>query len=243
MKKFFLLIALFIAGGQLPAQNYPDRAHNPRPVREKTQPGKVLATGLDIGLNIGTAHSLADIGGTRNSARILFLDAQWQATGMNLGLYARYRFSPIFAFAAEISHATIKGADKYSPSTSSRYNRGYSFENNIYEFAVKGEFYLPARYNHLPVDFFAFAGLGLISHNPVLTGAVAYQPDPFNKLQPVIPLGIGVHHTFAGNLRLGYRLGWRKTFTDHLDALSTQNSNGNDSYFFNSLSVGYFFSK
>lgn len=200
-------------------------------------------TGWDIGLSFGTAHSLADIGGTRDQSRILFFDTQWKATGLHFGAFGRYRFNELLALTTEFNYGKIGGADSLSPQTSSRYNRAYHFENRLYEMAFKGEVYLPKYLLDVPFDLYAYAGFGLFYHDPDLsvTNPDTFQPASFSHVQPSIPMGLGVHYTFPNNFRIGYNIGWRKTFTDHLDGLSTRSSRGNDSFYFNSFNLGYYF--
>jgi hypothetical protein len=200
-------------------------------------------TGWDIGLSFGTAHSLADIGGTRDQSRILFFDTQWKATGLHVGVFGRYRFNELFALTTEFNYGKIGGADSLSPETSSRYNRAYYFENHLYEMAFKGEVYLPKYYLDVPFDLYAYVGFGLFYHDPDLavTNPETFQAGSFSHVQPAIPMGIGLHYTLPNNFRIGYNIGWRKTFTDHLDGLSTRSSRGNDSYFFNAFNIGYYF--
>ncbi len=197
----------------------------------------------DVGLNIGTAHSLADIGGNRNNARILFYDVQWQASGINLGLFGRYRQNKHFAFVTEMNFAQIAGADSLSPQSSGRYSRQNHFSSNIAELVFKGEAYLPMDNLNIPLEAFAFVGFGLFYHNPDLTVSnfSGYQPASINKIQPVIPMGVGLHYTLANNLRIGYNLTWRMTFTDNVDAYTSSASQGNDGYLFSAFSIGYLF--
>lgn len=201
--------------------------------------------GWDVGISIGTAHSLADIGGTRDASRILFLDAQWKATGLHYGAFARYRFSDIFALNAGFNYGHIGGADSLSPETSSRYNRARYFDNDIYEIALKTEFYLPKRVLNIPIDLYVYTGIIAFYHNPSLShnvfGPIEIEDD-FNLLQPAIPFGFGFHYTTESNFKIGFNVGWRKTFTDHLDGEAPRAGPAKDWYFFNAINLGYYFS-
>jgi hypothetical protein len=198
--------------------------------------------GWDLGVAFGTAHSLADIGGTRDASRILFLDAQWPATGIHYGVFARYRFSDVFALNAGLNYGHIGGADSLSPVTSSRFGRGYYFENNLYELALKTELYFPSRYLNIPLQLYAYTGFIILYHDPKLTVTDPdnFEPASFSLVQPVIPFGLGLHYTSKGNFRIGYNIGWRKTFTDYLDALAPAPGPQNDAYFFNAINLGYY---
>lgn len=202
------------------------------------------ARGWDAGISVGSSHSLADIGGTRDASRILFLDVQWKATGVHLGAFARYRFSEEFALNWGLNYGRIGGADSLSPVTSSRYGRGRFFTNDLYEISVKTEVYLPKRYLNTPVDFYAFVGLGALYHNPVLADSLGTidVSDLYLPVQAVIPMGVGFHYTTETNFKIGFNVGWRKTFTDFLDGEAPRAGPAKDSYFFNAINLGYYFS-
>ncbi len=199
--------------------------------------------GLDVGFALGSAHSLSDIGGTRDASRILFFDAQPMATGIHFGAFARYRFSELFALNMGANYGQIGGADSLSPITSSRYVRDYYFQNNIYEVALKTEFYLPKHYLDITIDLYAYAGIIGFYHDSKLTvpNPAIHQPANFSNFQVAIPFGAGFYYSTKGNFRIGFNVGWRKTFTDYLDGESPTPGPNNDSYFFNAINLGYYF--
>lgn len=195
----------------------------------------------DIGLNIGTSHALTDIGGTNNQTPFFILDAQPRGTRPHAGFFARYRLFRNHAINAQLNYGQLHEADTLSPKDSGRYNRRYFFDNEVFELAVKWEVYLPQWVFRSPLDVYAFLGLAVFYHDPELRvpDPDNFTPQDFNNIQPAFPLGAGLHYTFDNNLRLGFNLGWRKTFTDHLDGVSTPQSKGMDSYFFNQFSISY----
>jgi hypothetical protein len=46
-------------------------------------------------------------------------------------------------------------------------------------------------------------------------------PEPYKKIQVVIPAGIGIRYKLDRNWDLSFEIGWRKTFTDYLDDVSS----------------------
>ncbi|WP_026461828.1 DUF6089 family protein [Adhaeribacter aquaticus] len=97
---------------------------------------------------------------------------------------------------------------------------------------------------------YGFIGVGLIHHNPktyygggailpngqeMAAGYYELQPlgtegqysngsgypEPYRKLEFVIPFGIGFRYKLDRQWDLGFEIGWRKTFTDYLDDVST----------------------
>ncbi|RIJ37304.1 DUF6089 family protein [Pontibacter oryzae] len=98
---------------------------------------------------------------------------------------------------------------------------------------------------------YAFAGVGIMHHNPkayyengsrnlsssndIPTGWYELQPlgtegqyaeggnypDPYKRVQIVLPFGFGVRYKIDRYWDLSLEVGWRKTFTDYLDDVST----------------------
>ena len=249
MKKilFFAAIIFLFTNSSLFGQTRPNIPITGVPGQPFTSLREVMLSkkrGWDAGIMIGSAHSLADIGGNRNASRILFLDLQWQATGVHLGAFARYRFSELFALNGGISYGRIGGADSLSPVTSSRYERGYYFENDLYEISLKNELYLPQRFLNIPFDFYALAGFAALYQDPCLAGPDGPSDISDNNVpvQFVIPIGVGFHYTSENNFKIGFNVGWRKTFTDHLDGTAPTPGPAKDSYFYNAINLGYYFS-
>lgn len=249
MKSILMTIAIILLSGlaSVFGQTRPNIPVTGVPNQPFTSLREVMLSktrGWDVGISIGSAHSLADIGGTRDASRILFLDAQWKATGLHYGAFARYRFSDLFALNVGVNYGQIGGADSLSPETSSRYDRAYYFENDIYELALKTEFYLPKRYLNIPIDVYAYTGIIAFYHDPRLSGREGpiEITDDFSLLQPAIPFGVGFHYTTQGNFKIGFNVAWRKTFTDYLDGEAPATGPNNDAYFFNAINLGYYFS-
>lgn len=247
MKKIFIALVFVFGFTLLYGQTRPNIPITGVPNQPFTSLREVMLSknrGWDVGVAVGTAHSLADIGGTRDASRILFLDAQWKATGLHLGAFVRYRFSDLFALNGGFNFGHIGGADSLSPVTSSRYNRGYHFQNDLYEMALKAEFYLPKRYLDIPIDIYAYTGFIVLYHDPQLSvpNPDNHTMDDFSLVQPVIPFGLGFHYTTQSNFKIGFNVGWRKTFTDYLDGEAPRAGPAKDSYFFNAINIGYYFS-
>jgi hypothetical protein len=213
-----------------------------RPLQRSRRSFVVQPRGFDYGVNLGTSHSLTDIGGTQFASRPFIMDTQWSTTSLNAGAFMRYKFSPLFSLTGSLNYGKIGGADSLSGENSSRYQRNFYFTNNIFEFAAKGEFYVPKYYPRSAFDFYGFVGVAVFYHDPDLNtpNPELYETGEFNNLQPAIPMGIGGYYTFPSNWRLGYEIGWRKTFFDFLDGFTRPASQGNDSYYFGKVKVSYF---
>ena len=145
------------------------------------------------------------------------------------GGYYRINFNEYWSMRPTISYMQIGGAD----SNFAEYElRNLSFSNRIYEVSNVMEFnFQPfsSRYYHQSNTFYLMAGIAGFIHNPKanLNGEmVELKPAQtenvkYSLAQISIPFGAGFKQSFGQNLILGLEVGWRKTFTDHLDDVST----------------------
>jgi len=247
MKQTFVLILIFSVIfpmellGQVLVDGRRDRARS-NSMENFRKIMNIGNLGWDAGITFGTSHSLSDIGGTGTHAQFLFIDAQPRATGIQLGGFSRYRFNDLIALRAGVNYASLGAADSLSPHYSGRYPRGYHFRNTLFEVSLEAELYIPKDFLDIPPDIYFFTGFIMLFSNPELKNAAGSTlVFESRTIQPVIPLGVGIHYTLRQNIRLGFRLGSRKTFFDKLDGHSPAQGSRNDAYFFNSFSVSYFF--
>ncbi|NVO84842.1 DUF6089 family protein [Hymenobacter terrestris] len=163
------------------------------------------------------------------------------ATRPNIGLNLTHRFTPRISARASLSYGRITGddakaADQNDGDAKYRYNRNMNFRNDIFELAGVGIFDLVENRNNYikRPDFvpYLFGGVGVIRHNPKgenQTGnIVALQPlrtegqsSGYSLTQFVIPFGAGARYKLNKSFDIGLELGFRKTFTDYLDDVST----------------------
>lgn len=191
----------------------------------------------DVGVNAGFANYLGEIGGGAGLARDWIFDMQLDQTRWNPGVFVRYRADYNLAFTLGLEYARLQGADSLTENPN-RFTRNLSFRNDIVELALTGEYYFfnqpdVGRTGRYLLDFKAyfFAGVGLFYNNPKarLNGSwYALQPlnteglnKPYSKIQPAIPVGFGFFYTFSRVHRFGMKVGWRYTFTDYIDDVST----------------------
>ncbi len=155
------------------------------------------------------------------------------------GAFFKYNFNEFWSIRPTISYMQISGSDQNFKEYE---QRNLSFRNNIYEFSNIFEFNFQPfsqRSIHKQTTFYTLLGIGLYKHKPEaefegnwydlhklntenLTAKNRYQLFQIN-----IPFGVGVKHQLSRNLILGFETGWRKTFTDHLDDVSTFYPNPN----------------
>jgi hypothetical protein len=153
-------------------------------------------------------------------------------TSYNLVVGAEYFFSPRFTARAEAVWFRISGSD--ANANDDRVERNLSFFSNCQELSVNGAFYfLPeskSYYQRLSFNAYAFAGVGLLHFNPKAEyQGKKYPLQPlmtenvdYSRVSLVIPYGIGVRIRATPLLNVLIEGGYRKTFTDYLDDVSSK---------------------
>lgn len=173
-------------------------------------------------------------------------------SNVNVGL--QLYVTPRISARAELNWFQLKGSDADS-NDPGRKKRGLSFRDNCWEASFTGAISLYAngnRYYRRPnINVYAFTGIGLLYFNPKaqLNGTYyALQPMKtegvsYNRLQPVIPMGLGLRLKTGPNTNIVIEGGYRKTFTDYLDDVSTKytapSSNATTAYFQNPNNLTY----
>lgn len=219
------------------------------PVQSKL---KELTRSIEIGASLGGTNSLTDISGNTEESRGFIWDMQVNQSNLCGGIYGRYKFHRFIAVKGGINYYRIRGAD--SLGSGSTVDRGNSFTNSIYEFSITGELYRPKpvqlfkRSIDLSFDYYGYTGLSFFYHNPDLTQKQSQEeqnfsnPEYYQNFQVGIPLGLGFFATLPSKYRIGIDAAWVKTFTDYLDGFTRAASEGNDSYLYIRLNVGYIIS-
>ncbi|MBC7448634.1 MAG: outer membrane beta-barrel protein [Hymenobacteraceae bacterium] len=177
-----------------------------------------------------------------------FTSFRFGATRPNLGVSYMHRFSPRLSGRGGLNYGRLsgddkKGADMNDKDASYRYYRNLSFRNDIVE--VSGVAIIDLfenRGTYLKRREFApyvFGGIAAFHHNPKaeLNGEyIALQPlgtegqkssggyddrKPYKRFQFSLPFGAGIRYKLDRQYDIGFEIGWRKTFTDYLDDVST----------------------
>lgn len=191
----------------------------------------------DYGFSVGASNYLGDIGGGEGTRRDFVMDMKINATRWNLGGFYRYRISPKFGVKGTLNYVRLS-ADDANTSYPYRRGRNLNFKNDIIELAAIGELYIykvndvggTGRYTS-DFNLYLFAGAGLFYSNPKGQAAngewIALQPlqtegVEYNKFNFAIPTGVGFYYTINRKYRLGMEIGWRTTFTDYIDDVSTE---------------------
>lgn len=191
----------------------------------------------DVGVHLGGANYLGEMGGKDQPRRDFVWDMKLSQTRWAVGGFARRKMSRLISVNAGLLYLRIQGADELS-TYRPRVGRNLNFRNDMLELYLRPEFTIfqdndlggRGRYR---TDFrlFAYAGVAAFYHNP--KGQIDREGD-FYALRPLktelvdyssvgfaVPVGMGFHFTFKRRHRFGWDLGWRTTFTDYLDDVST----------------------
>lgn len=141
--------------------------------------------------------------------------------------------TPRIDVRAELNWFRLEGSDA-AANTPERKARGLSFHSSCFEFSAIGAVNLFANgnryYRRQQVNFYAFAGIGLLYFNPMADykgksyslASLHTEGVSYSRVVPVIPVGGGVRLKMTPNMNLVIEGGYRKTFTDYLDDVSNR---------------------
>src|SRR5690554_780510 len=202
----------------------------------------------DFGVGVGASNYLGEIGGQELTRRDFIFDMKLNRTQYVVGGFVRYKISPQLSANVGFNYGKIKAND-YNSENPARVARNLSFQNNIAELTGRLEltlFYdndVSGRGYYNP-DFriYGFIGAGVMKHNPKARyyGPLSEYNGELVELQPLktegvdyklwqftLPAGIGLYFTHKKVHRFGWEIGYRTTFTDYLDDVSTNYAHDN----------------
>ncbi len=183
----------------------------------------------EVGLGLGTFLYHGDL------TKGVFVFEGFQYSG---SLFYRYNISPAFAGKLQFSYGNISSYDYASGFT----NRNLHFKSHIAELSLTGQLnIIPLIKKGQPFRKFSpylFAGVSVFNYNPKAElngewyelqplgtegqGLAEYEDrDEYKLTQISIPFGIDLRYNLDRKFFLGLELGFRKTFTDYLDDVST----------------------
>lgn len=161
-----------------------------------------------------------------------------------VGVTVGYELSSRVTLRGGLTFAQIAGNDRYNSKDYLR-ARNFSFESNILEASLVGEFYT-FNFENKRWSPYVFGGLAVYRFNPyVLTTndekiylrplstegqGLSQYPDskPYSMVQLALPFGGGIKYAISDRVRIGAEIGLRKLFTDHLDDVSGNYADEND---------------
>jgi hypothetical protein len=185
----------------------------------------------EFGVGIGAGHYFGDL-----NTRAHLNRPKIAATA-----FFRKNFGNYIALRVGASFAQLGYSDIYNDHNDYMKARNLSFNSNVWELAVQGDFnffrFMPGEpgYNFTPYVTF---GLGVFNYDPfaMLAGQKYFlrplntegqgsslYPDrkPYGSMAFSIPLGVGLKYCINESINVGFEIVHRVTGTDYLDDVST----------------------
>lgn len=183
----------------------------------------------EFGIALGAAHYFGDINtrGKINRPKIAF------------GAFFRKQFGDYVAGRLSATFAQVGYSDVYSKNEFQRL-RNLSFNSNIFEVALQGDFNF-FKFNPIDPNYrftpYVTLGVGLFGFNPYTylgnkkyylqplgtegQGTTAY-PDrkKYSLTALCFPLGVGIKYNITDQMNIGFEITHRFTTTDYLDDVS-----------------------
>ena len=190
---------------------------------------------FDVGVTVGSAGYLGEIGGGESEAKPFVLDLKLSQARWNLGGFARYRIIDNLYVRADLMTIRLQGADSLSQNPE-RNSRNLSFRNDIIEFTGRVEYSLISIHDfgntgRYLLDFKTnlILGAGVFYNNPkaLYNGSyVSLRPlqtegVKYSAFQFTLPVGAGLFWTYKRQHRIGVEAVWRFTLTDYIDDVSS----------------------
>ena len=203
----------------------------------------------EIFYGVGATNFLGELGGANQIGTDYVRDLEVSMTRPALSLGFRYKLLENISTKAMLTYGFLRGDDKTTMDPA-RANRNLNFYSPLAEFALTGEYHITRervghRYNlkrvrgvrGFKVNVYFFGGVSLFWFNPKGKDAQgnwhSLQPlgtegqglvstrEKYHRLQVAIPFGIGFKYGLDRKWSIGLELGFRKTFTDYIDDVST----------------------
>lgn len=184
----------------------------------------------ELGLSLGGAHYFGDLN-TR---------AKLNRPKLAFGAFFRKQFGNYIGVRVSGHYARIGYSDIYNTHNEYQKRRNLSFNSNIFELALQGDFnffkFVPGDPDHRFTPYVTL-GVGVFSYDPYAylnnekiflrplgtegQGTTAY-PDrkPYGTMGIAFPFGVGVKYGLTDKMNIGFEVGYRFTNTDYIDDVS-----------------------
>jgi hypothetical protein len=185
----------------------------------------------EFGIGVGAGHYFGDLN-TR---------AKLNRPKIAAGIFFRKNFGNYIAARIVANYAQLGYSDTYNTHNEFMLKRNLSFNTNVWELSLRGDFnffrFLPGdpEFNFTP---YVSLGLGVFSYDPYAylegqkyflrplgtegQGSSLY-PDrkPYSSMAICFPVGVGIKYAFNERFNIGLEITHRFTTTDYLDDVST----------------------
>lgn len=202
----------------------------------------------EISVGFGLSNFLGELGGRNQVGSPFVWDLEVSQTRPALHVDYRYYVAQKMAVRARATYGILAGNDNLT-TEEFRQNRNLSFKSDVYEFTLAYEFHLyREEVGHVydlrgvqgtkssRVGFYAFVGIGgfyfdpkaqfentWVRLKPLGTEGQGMPDGPaeYSNFAMCIPMGVGLRKSLSKQLSIGLELQYTKTFTDHIDDVST----------------------
>lgn len=195
----------------------------------KAQYENVVQQG-EFGIALGAAHYFGDLNTNMklNRPKLAF------------GVFFRKQFGNYIGLRVGAQYARVGYSDKYNTDNEFQQRRNLSFNSNIFELSLQGDFNF---FQFIPDDPYrrftpyVTLGAGVFSYDPFAyldnqkvflrplgtegQGTTAY-PDrkPYSTMAFCVPFGVGVKYALNNRMNIGFEIVHRFSNTDYLDDVS-----------------------
>ena len=185
----------------------------------------------EFGIGLGSGHYFGDLN-TR---------ASLNRPKMAASVFFRKNLGNYIAVRLGASYAQLGYSDKYNDFNKQMFTRNLSFNSNVWELSLQGDFnffrFMPGEPDYSFTPYITF-GAGIFTYDPYAylrdekillrplntegQGSTLY-PDrkPYSSMAISIPFGGGVKYAFNDRINIGFEVLYRFTNTDYLDDVST----------------------
>lgn len=189
----------------------------------------VSLTSVNVHAQYGNEFGV--LGGISNYYGDLNNNNSFKGLGPHAGVFIRHNFTPRFSSKMAINWGKFSFKDAYSENTYQR-ARNLSFKNTIWELDLQTELsFLP--FVHGDRDYFytpyLFLGFGAMMFNPQAQyegewyklADIFTEGQQYSLQQFTIPFGMGFKYDLTPEWSINLEAGYRFTFVDYLDDVST----------------------
>lgn len=213
------------------------------------RPNPRFAPYSSVTFGVGSSHYYGDLAGYRRAIRSTYIMPRWNVgLGYTRQFTPHFAARAMFSYAriAGDDYTFNKNnVEKYVV----QYARNLHFRNDLKEFALTGiyNFVEDGRNSNARAKFtpYLFGGVALVAHSPEARTPAPPDNEPYEarrwvKLQPLrtegqgqpgrekpyslvtvaVPVGIGARYMINELFNVGVEIGYRYTFSDHLDDVS-----------------------
>ena len=184
----------------------------------------------EFGVGIGAAHYFGDLN-TR---------AKLNRPKLAAGIFFRKNFGNYIAMRVSGNYAQLGYSDVYNTHNEYMHRRNLSFNTNVWELGLQGDFnfyrFMPGEPEFRFTPYVTF-GVSAFNYDPYayLNGEKYFlrtlgtegqaidslHRKPYSSMAVAFPFGVGIKYSINERINLGFEVVYRFTNTDYLDDVST----------------------